>query len=299
VAPDLDRERYFFHYTSREAAFEHILPTGRLRRSPLTHVNDPLENRPWLFPGAYLVDEDSPDADARKASLFRFVRGALRIWDASKLLALSIDAPRGLGYQGRAEPFGRGWARARMWDQYAEGHRGVCLLFDREKLTEAVRALQEQGLGATYHGPVKYTNEGPLGSSLSLDLQALPAEITPHVVAEFIDEHNEVLFFLKTSDWDTEFEYRFIVVSSRQEDVLVDYGDAFAAVIVGERFPPWQRASGVEACQRAGVEALRLDWSTRRPRPTALKPLGLERFNLYAALKKRAQDEPPVPPAAK
>jgi hypothetical protein len=35
----------------------------------------------------------------------------------AKLLSLPVDAP---SYTGTAEIFGRGWARARMWEQYAD-----------------------------------------------------------------------------------------------------------------------------------------------------------------------------------
>lgn len=284
----LDPGSYFFHYTNREAAFEHILPSGRLRLSPYTQVNDPLENKPWLIAAGYAVDESSDDAEqAQHVEHLKFLSGTSAVWDAAKLLALTVDAPPEAGYGGHAEPFGRGWARARMWDQYAEGHRGVCLLFDQDRLTKNLRgSLRKQGIPAPWRGAVVYTPEGP-SELLSM---ALEGKVTPRGVADFIEQHQDALFFRKATDWATEFEYRFVVTGpADSEFVEVDYGDALEAVIVGERFPPWQWASAVESCQRAGVEAWRLDWSTRRPVPTELEPLGPEQFDLLAALRDAGQ----------
>lgn len=49
------------------------------------------------------------------------------------------------------------------------------------------------------------------------------------------------LFFLKTRDWETEFEYRFVLTAPDTDQVFAEYGDALEAVIVGEKFPQWQR----------------------------------------------------------
>lgn len=55
----------------------------------------------------------------------------------------------------------------------------------------------------------------------------------------------------RTLDWASEHEYRFVVTAPDQEYVRVGFGDALKAVIVGERFPAWQRpgarASGLLA----------------------------------------------------
>jgi hypothetical protein len=297
---ELPRDQFFFHYTNREAAFEHILPRGQIRLSPYTRVNDPLENKPWLFPAAYFVDEESEEPHRPEIAYFEFLRGAQTIWESAKLLALTVDAPPEAGYAGSAEPFGRGWARARMWDQYAEGHKGVCLVFDREMLSQNLRrSLTGRGMPPPYHRAVDYTEEGPAGAILSLDPRSLGEKVTPRVISAYIEDHHDALFFLKTTDWQTEFEYRFVVTTPDHEFVHAEYEDALKAVIVGEAFPAWQRASACESCERVGVEALRLDWSMRRPVPATLKALGPEPSDLYAALTERLQREdqprPPVP----
>lgn len=51
-----------FHYTSRDAALEHILPTARLRFGRLPRTNDPREFGEIWFPIAGRVgDDEAPD----------------------------------------------------------------------------------------------------------------------------------------------------------------------------------------------------------------------------------------------
>jgi len=47
---------YFFHYTTREAAFAHILPERQLRLSPYSKVNDPMESKSGVRPSRHLLD---------------------------------------------------------------------------------------------------------------------------------------------------------------------------------------------------------------------------------------------------
>jgi hypothetical protein len=255
---DLDRGRFLYHYTDREAAFEHILPRREIRFSPYTRVHDPLENQPWRFSGSYVGEDQSPE---KAFSVFH--AHAMTIWNIAKLVALTDDAPEEPTDSEAAKRFRRGWARPRMWDRYAEHHRGVCLVFDRERLaTNLAAALQAQGFPSPYHRRVDYSDDA---SPFNVDLNSLPSDVTPRYVADFIEDHHDSLFFLKKTDWATECEYRFVVTTPGDDYLLVDYGDALTAVIAGEQFPPWQRAGAIELCQVAGADARRVDWSQGWP----------------------------------
>jgi hypothetical protein len=257
----------FFHYTTRGAAFEAILPEKQLRLSPYHRVSDPLENQPWRFAGAWFVDE--ADQERPEREFFVFHGETDSIWHSAKLLALTVDAPGATGFEASTESFARGWARARMWEGYAERHRGVCLVFDQAKLTASIeRSLEAQGLAGPYHKPVVYTPEGP--DLPPFDPTSVAGGVTAEYVREFVEHNHEELFFRKATDWETEYEYRFVVTAPDRDFAYVDYGDALQAVVVGERFPRWQRAGAIELCQEVEAEALRLDWSMRRPFPVRL-----------------------------
>ena len=198
-----------------------------------------------------------------------FNRGAHVIWNSAKLLALTIDTEK--GYGGRAQPFGRGWARARMWDQYAEQHRGVCLVFDRAKLrTNLIHSLLSQDLAKPYYKAVRYTAGGPAERLLELDMARLADGEEGSDVRSFVEAHNDDLFFLKAKDWETEHEYRFVVTAPDVDYVHADYGDALTAVILGERFPVWQEAGANSLCHEVGAIAAKMNWRSGAPRPEEL-----------------------------
>lgn len=102
-----------FHYTSRGAALEHILPTGRLRFGHLPRTNDPREFAP-VWPGiAGFVGEDE---GVVSKDPFDLIERALELLNASvRVLCLTEDQPSRHGVQ---HGYGNGPHRARMWAQY-------------------------------------------------------------------------------------------------------------------------------------------------------------------------------------
>lgn len=248
----------FFHYTTREAAFAHILPNCRLRLSRYRDMRDPLEYKKWLLTGSFL------DVETEKAgSLLEKFTDELDTKRAeARLLSLSIDAPTG----STNEPFYRGWSRGRMWEQYAENHSGACLVFDRSALAEAmVEAFGEPQAGSVYSQEVRY--EEPPAPGLQVDLDRLAQGDGPAPVDEFVARHHRELFFTKTGDWQAEYEYRFVALPKEGLASSVDFGNALRAVILGERFPEWQISAAQQACAPHGAFLARMWWQQGIPTP--------------------------------
>ncbi len=103
---DLPAGEHLSHYTRGETAFGEILPKGRLRMSPYTRVNDPLENKPWQIPPTAFHESSKPLWE-----WWEFSKGIREIWQTAKLLALTEDAPVEEGYEGPASRYGKCWAR--------------------------------------------------------------------------------------------------------------------------------------------------------------------------------------------
>lgn len=271
---DFERGESFFHYTTREGAFEHIMPTGRLRFSRYLDMRDPLENKLWRFIGGAWGEKPRAEQDRQLAGYFEFDHLANQIRERSFLLSMTIDASP--EESGEDEPFCRGWARARMWEQYAENHAGVCLVFNRARLIKSVVAsLQDQGFAAPYHREVVYEGSGM--RKPALDLNALADKVTPEEVREYVEANHDVLFFHKALDWETEREYRFSTTSSDSQHLFVDFGQALTAIIVGESFPVWQRPAAIGACEGADVLPKRLDWTNGWPALRELLPIRTRR----------------------
>lgn len=268
--------QYFFHYTTSELAFAYILGRNELKFSLYQDMRDPLENKDWRFPGAYHGKPDEPEK-----AWFEFHVMANRIRERSHLLSFTVDAPAEVG--GEKEPFNRGWARARMWEQYAENHRGVCLVFAKDALIKAIMvSLRDQDFALPYHHKVDY--DGSAMQAPMLPLSELAGKVSAAEVSRFIEEHHDDLFFLKALDWATEHEYRFVTTSSDGKDLFVDYGDSLAGVIVGEQFPIWQRPAAIEVCERKKVLAKRMDWSMGRPLLGDLRPIRNRRDEIREAI---------------
>jgi hypothetical protein len=124
-----------FHYTRAATAFEHILPENKIRLSPYSRMRDPLEAQHWPEPSTFWVSPDEPEQqDERELARLGVVVAAKA---AARLLSLTADAT---DYGEETEPFGRGYARASMWQLYGDDHQGVCLAFDRERLLSALRS---------------------------------------------------------------------------------------------------------------------------------------------------------------
>jgi Protein of unknown function (DUF2971) len=96
-------------------------------------MRDPLEAQHWPALRAYRVDSSDQQQDWHEHARVVVV---IQAKAAAKLLSLTADAD----YGDDTEPFGRGYARASMWQLYGDDHRGVCLAFDRERLLAALRS---------------------------------------------------------------------------------------------------------------------------------------------------------------
>jgi Protein of unknown function (DUF2971) len=193
-------------------------------------MRDPLENKAWRpEPAAYWTPPEGEPGDPGhpETNYWQFNAFAAQIWDQAHLLAFTVDAS---DYSQENEVFGRGWARARMWEQYGEGHEGICLAFDRDRLIAAVTdSLEHQDLAAPYHLAVEYTESGK--EPVIPGSEILTEEPTPQRVAAFIEAHHESLFFLKALDWRSEYEFRFVVTAPPDGDgIFVGFGDSLVGV---------------------------------------------------------------------
>jgi hypothetical protein len=159
--PEHDR-RYLYHYTTADTAFAKTMATGQLRLSPYAKMRDPLEAGRLVL-GSVFPTTDAATDGQREANYLLANYQISRLRENSKLLAFSGDADSDK-YRGSAWAFGRGWARARMWEQYADRGKGVCLAFDFERLQPLIIEQMHRRDPRSFDGPVSYTEEGVVGT---------------------------------------------------------------------------------------------------------------------------------------
>jgi len=242
------------HYTTAALAFEKIIPTGELRMSPYRRMRDPFENK-LIVPGGGYAGKPSPNPEADWLAAVQLVSETR---ERVRLLSFTQDV---LDYEGQALKFGCCWARARTWEQYADAHRGVCLVFERAALRSALSA--DFGDRVAF-GPVGYTPERIEVAPL-MDPRIFDGETREAAVLDYIKQNRETLFFLKTDDWRSEHEFRAVLFEVADEFAVAKYGDALRAVVIGEKFPGWQVTGAETLAAEHGLELKQAHWAQGLP----------------------------------
>jgi hypothetical protein len=229
---DEDAGRYLFHYTTFEAFLGHILPSRRLRLSPLDEVNDPRESKEWFC--SLTIDQgETEDWDVLDIS--REFTKSLK--GTAKVLCLTRDDPA-LQPNRIAHLYGRGYAHTRMWDRYANNHTGVCLALDIDRLDKDT-ATSLAGKGELIHMGVTYSDMPPAEvEAFNVRTSAIVSLGLRDALRAHRELHHGTLYFFKSTDWASEFEYRWVLLSdgdARYE--YVDIRNSLAGVIFGADFP--------------------------------------------------------------
>lgn len=220
---------FLFHYTTYSAALG-ILLSQQMRLGPLVNKNDPLEFEDHRDDGRVIHENHSIEESAiivgdyinavdEKERSVRF---------ASFAMDMPFYNPPKDSQENCYNNLSKGWARSRMWAQYADSHKGVCLIFDKENLVKSFKNAFDAC--DTYCKEVTYTNNlYPLQESLAQNCKSL-------LTSEKID-----FLFQKCQDFRDEQEFRLLLVdkSLKSPDELVSFSisDSLCGVIPGVRFP--------------------------------------------------------------
>jgi hypothetical protein len=244
-----------FHYTSRDAALEHILPTGRLRFGRLPRTNDPREFGPVMFSIVGRVGDDEPLTERNP---FELIEEADQLLRASvHVLCLTEDKPSRGGPQ---HGYGTGPRRARMWAQYSGNHTGVCLCFDGQRLIDAAcdQFKPRQGL-SLIHRPVTYATEGDYPPTPTLSQPEAERDLRAFIES-MVENGPRDRFLTKEWDWCSETEYRFLLRGDARDEEFIDVREALEAVIVGQKCHPVYFPGVYKLCEELGVKALQIQW---------------------------------------
>jgi hypothetical protein len=227
-------------------------------------MRDPAENKD-LVPATAFFPQDGVDHEKAWWEAVGLIKQER---DRMRLLSTTQDV---MHYPEPKEVFGCCWARPRVWEQYADAHRGACLVFDREVFTNAVTQCFGESLE---FGEVDYTALGIAGSeatSTIIDDRLFDEATRQQAVLDYLVTNRRELFFLKSDDWTTEYEFRALLTSTEDEYAFADYGDSLRAVVLGEQFPKWQIAGAKEVCEAANVELRQIVWWRGRPTTVSAK----------------------------
>ena len=248
-----DPRRCVYHYTPAQTAADHILTSMSLRMGSFEHLNDPREAKMWPFK-FYARTAEPFDRDLfRLATEFVTKRSLIMCCSGNASTVSQAD-----------DHFGFGYAHPRMWAQYAEKHRGVCLALDRAELDTSVRETARDR--QVFAGSVEY-HETNYGSATGVAdpysvayLEDVARADLATVMEPHIARHQRDLFFTKHADWRDEWEYRWVVRSSDDEPLLVPITRALRGVLIGHDCPPDLLERIVSVCSKQQVPVHRIFW---------------------------------------
>jgi hypothetical protein len=227
-----------FHYTRAET-LDKILDGGRLRLSTYASTNDPRETKEWVAEVVLAAELERPDLLVEAQEARRMADRILR--RGARLACFTLDRAPAPGAE-IGSLFHRGWARSRMWSQYAEEHSGACLVFRRDVMVEQVDRHRPLADGDLFScGAVTY-----LDTPLRIPL--VMAEVAARGVLEALDDLQVrrgvagELYFTKNTDWASEEEFRIVVVRwnlplpELDNPLDIPFGGALRAVVVGDGY---------------------------------------------------------------
>jgi len=119
---------FLYHYTTAQTAAYKILTAMMLRMGSFQALNDPREAKTWPF----RIYFRSPKSNLRfQSTLFDEI--STYITSKSLILYCTRDDPT-VTEQDDDRVLRSGCGHPRMWSQYADNHKGVCLVLDWKKL---------------------------------------------------------------------------------------------------------------------------------------------------------------------
>lgn len=262
--PHIEHDKYLYHYTSAETALEKIIPASTLKVGAFHNTNDPKESKSWDFNLACGDSDPSYEATSKAKGI---VSGTIQ--ERVKLLCFSKDKSY-MDIDPLNHLFSRGFAKPRMWAQYGGNHTGVCFVFEKEKLNVAI-GKEYVGMDTdVYQGSVTYQNR-PLSEDITRSAYTInyPHFLDvglQHYVRQHLFTHYRRLFFEKSLDWRDEEEYRWVLVSNKEGNLYLNFGDALAGIVFGENTEEKIISSIVEESRKLGdIEFEQMSWKNCTP----------------------------------
>lgn len=251
---------YLYHYTTADTAIKHILPKSQLKFSCMKDSKDPLESEDFQFSAIGTVSGNLEAAERTFRDLMEFGRQQNSIIKSCvKFACFSVDTRTTSTLLHH-----KGYSRSRMWSQYAEGHAGVCIAFDKAAILRRVRS-RLTAADLLIRSRVHYADD-LRDLSKSLFLKPRDGVLTQ---SERLRRYANIYFCNKLNDYRDEAEYRIcfyrteVPCDGRPE--LCDVSDAFTGIILGNSFPAPFLPSIRQLAKGLSIPVFQIKWYVGTP----------------------------------
>lgn len=154
-----------------------------------------------------------------------------------------------------------------MWATYGENHQGVCLKFNGKEFDKRIK-IKQKGMEKdrrVFHGKVKYMDYGDTMDSISIDYVELSKIGITQGLRDHLIKYRKEFFLLKSTDWKTEYEFRWLVHSKKQDFELLPIKGVIDGVIVGVDFPEVYLPSLYKLCDKLEIPVRKMIWKNGMP----------------------------------
>ena len=257
-------DSFLYHYTSLSSACK-ILESNSLKLSNLTSTNDPLEFlSPENFGFSYWGDIDYKKVLHELYLAGQKRKNYVRMLCFCKDLFCTPDEWKNEKNQDFADNLlFKGWARSRMWAQYADNHSGVCLVFDKEEFQKSFNALANENTEILLDRAIDYTNYLTELETSMADINSGKRTVDDYSNF-YLEDDKKKFLFQKCQDYRDENEYRFCLINralkSPDESMFVNYGASLKAVILGQKF-----STSLNLATPDNVEKFKILWTFGKP----------------------------------
>lgn len=252
----VEQEDALFHYTTVPVGLEHVLSTRRLRLSKFGDFKDPYEY------GFTILSSHSSGPMKYNQETMQAINN-LRRKSCKVFCFCSNKKPTVVLKTGESETFSlsSGWQRSRMWSQYGDGHKGICLVFSKDKVQEYLGGLS-QCIETQQSDYVTYFEE----------FEVFPEFKTPNslqnVEASALEYIKKIypLLFRKHIDYRDEAEFRVVILDPRDNVQDIDITSTLKGIIVGDRTPDIYIPLIKQLGGNLDVKVLKAKWTQSTPK---------------------------------
>lgn len=223
-----EKESKLYHYTKMDTLIEYILKDNKLRAGKLVESNDPKETSEMNF----FITTGLSNYEDRKKVLNNFFNQKQRIIsenikEYSKIICFSLDS---------VSPKCKGYNHPRMWAQYAENNKGVCLVLNKRKFQNEFDEKFEHY--KTYCGKVTYDFRDNEEYTRAYTLNLNDNNSINEIISKKMDKYYKEYFFSKHYDWIQENEFRYVINSDEKNFFYISINESLEKIVLGNNVDP-------------------------------------------------------------
>lgn len=235
--PDFDdryliNDQYISHYTSSKTALEHILYSNKIKIGNLSNTDDPIENLKHTMKFIKEIQSETVPLELKKME-----DKLIKIIASTKLCCFSKNEEHDPSIH--VISLNKGYNKVRMWSQYAENHKGVCFIFNKEKIIDnVIKHLSElRTKYLLFFGEVEYTNDAIKQRSIFRLFESDLEHINP--IDNFFLNNEKSFFRTKLLDYRDEQEFRIILLpfdNNSNDEIYIEIDNCINGIICGTSF---------------------------------------------------------------